>query len=342
MAGPDRKSALDLKLDLLKQGNGFSFFQALRLLRRVGEVGEESPGDREGAEPNLRIRPDLSLGFPASDVARIEETPGGPAGYRVTVSFLGLYGASSPLPTFYTEDLIDERLADSTTTRDFLDIFHQQLYLLLFRCWSKYRQFVKVVEEESPDDLEKLFCLMGIGEPELRKIAGGPYGLLRYIGLFTQHPRSAAGLEGLLRDAIGGPPVELIPCLLRKARIPPDQRAVLGESGGRLGEDCFLGFEIDDRMGKFRLRIGPLDADRFDSLLPGRPAHHRVAAMVGLYLTDPVEYDLELVLSGGEAKTASLGGERWSALGLDTWSFSGDMLSEAGVTFPPQPLPEVA
>ena len=114
-------------LDLLKQGHGFSFFQALRLLRRCGGAGEESPGDREGADRSLRIRPDLSLGFPASDVARIEETPGGPAGYRVTVSFLGLYGASSPLPTFYTEDLIDEMLADSTTTRDFLDIFHHQL-----------------------------------------------------------------------------------------------------------------------------------------------------------------------------------------------------------------------
>jgi type VI secretion system protein ImpH len=341
MAGQDRKSALDLKLDLLKQGHGFSFFQALRLLRRCGG-GEESPGDSGGAGLDLRIRPDLSLGFPASDVARIEETPGGPAGYRVTDSFLGLYGASSPLPTFYTEDLIDEALADSTTARDFLDIFHHHLYLLLFRCWSKYRQFVRVVEEESPEDLEKLFCLMGLGETELRNVAGGPYGLLRYLGLFSQHPRSAAGLEGLLRDAIGGPPVELIPCVPRKARIPPDQRAVLGESGGRLGEDCFLGHEIDDRMGKFRLRIGPLDAERFDSLLPGRPAHHRLAAIVGIYLTDPLEYDLDLVLSEGEAKTVCLGAPRWSALGLDTWSFSDAMLSEVEVTFPPQPLSEVA
>ncbi|GAB4229287.1 MAG: type VI secretion system baseplate subunit TssG [Deltaproteobacteria bacterium] len=288
------------------------------------------------------MRPDLSLGFPASDVVRIEETPGGPSGHRVTVSFLGLYGASSPLPTFYTEDLIDERLTDSTTTRDFLDILHHRLYLLLFRCWSKYRPFVKVVEEESPGDLEKLFCLMGLGEPELRTVEGGPYGLLRYLGLFTQHPRSAAGLEGLLRDAIGGPAVELIPCLLRKARIPPDQRAVLGESGRILGGDCFLGHEIDDRMGKFRLRIGPLDAERFDSLLPGRPAHRRMASMIGLYLTDPLEYDFELVLSRGEAKTACLGAPRWSALGLDTWSFAGDEISEVEVVFPPQPIPEVA
>jgi type VI secretion system protein ImpH len=342
MAGQDRKSALDLKLDLLKQGPGFSFFQALRLLRRCGGAADDPSGEKRSTDPNLRIRPDLSLGFPASDVVRIEEAPGMPDTYRVTVSFLGLYGTSSPLPTFYTEDLIDEMLADSSTSRDFLDIFHHQLYMLLFRCWSKYRPFVKVVEEESPEDLEKLFCLMGLGEPELRKVAGGAYGLLRYVGLFTQHPRSAAGLEGMLRDAIGGPPVELLPCQLRKARIPNDQRAVLGESGGLLGEDCFLGNEIDDRMGKFRLRIGPLDADRFDSLLPGRPAHQRIAAMVGLYLTDPLEYDLEIVLSPGEARPACLGAERWSALGLDTWSFSGDMLSEVEVIFPPQPLSEVA
>jgi len=64
--------------------------------------------------------------------------------------------------------------------------------------------------------------------------------------------------------------------------------------------------------------------------------------MVGLYLTDPLEYDLELVLSEGEAKTICLGTPRWSALGLDTWSFAGGMLSEVGVTFPPQPLSEVA
>jgi len=345
MAGPDRKSALDLKLDLLKQGPGFSFVQVLRLLRRIGGGDGEEPadgGERGRGGRNLRIRPDLSLGFPPADVVRIEETPGGPAGYDVTVSFLGLYGASSPLPTFYTEDLIDERLSDSTSTRDFLDIFQQRLYTLLFQAWSKYRLFVKVAEEETPEDIGKLFCLLGLGEPELREVAGGAYPLLRYLGLFTQHPRSAAGLEGILRDTIGGCRVELVPCVLRKAKVPPDQRALLGETGNRLGEDCFLGDEIDDRMGKFRLRVGPLDADRFDSLLPGRSLNRRVTAIVEIYLTDPLEYDIELVLAEGEAKTACLGAPRWSALGLDTWSFSGGVLPEVGVTFPPQPLTEVA
>ena len=56
-----------------------------------------------------------------------------------------------------------------------------------------------------------------------------------------------------------------------------------------------------------------------------------MAAMVGLYLTDPLEYDLELVLSRGEAKTACPRSAALVPLGLDTWSFSGDMLSEVGL-----------
>lgn len=340
MAGADRQPSLDLKLDLLKQGHAFSFFQALRLLRLLG--GRQGPAGDGPGEPDVRIRPDLSLGFPASDIARIEETASGPAAFRMTVTFLGLYGVSSPLPTFYTEELIDEALSESSTARDFLDAIHHRLFILLFRCWSKYRPFVRIVEERDEDDLEKLFCLMGLGEPELRRFAEKAPGLLRYVGLFARHPRSAAGLAGMLRDALGGVSVKVVPCVPRKAVIPPDQRTLLGVSGGRLGVDCFVGHEVDDRMGKFRLKIGPLGADRFSSLLPGREEHGRLALLVGLYLTDPLEYDLELVLAAGEAVTARPGAPRWSSLGLDTWIFSGSDLGEAAVVFPPQPVAEVA
>jgi len=340
MAGPDRRQAPDLKLALLRRGHEFAFYQALRLLRIVSGARGESGAP--AADPDVRIRPELSFGFPPADVARIEETPEGPAGHRMTVTFMGLYGVSSPLPAFYTEELIDDAHAESCAARDFLDILHQRLYLLLFRCWAKYRLFVRVAEEGDPAELEKLFCFVGLGERPLRAAVPGAHGLLRYAGLFTQFPRSAAGLRGLLRDALGGVPVEVVPCVPRKASIPEDQRARLGEGGVTLGADCYLGSELDDRMGKFRLQIGPLEADRFDALLPGRADHARVAFLVGLYLTDPLEYDLELVLAAGEARTARPGAPRWSSLGLDTWIFSGERVGEVAVAFPPQPLSEVA
>ena len=52
-----------------------------------------------------------------------------------------------------------------------------------------------MAEEKSPQDLERLYCLVGLGEKKLQQEALEPYRLIRYLGLFTQFPRSALGLK---------------------------------------------------------------------------------------------------------------------------------------------------
>ena len=336
MAGEVRRSSLNLKLDLLKKGHEFSFFQVMRLLRllvRESEGTEEKRIDEEGP---IRIRPELSLVFPASDVAKIDELANDRSPFLVTATMLGLYGSSSPLPTFYTEDLLDEEAEDQSVTRDFIDIFNHRLYLLLFRCWTKYRQFLQVVEENNPKALERLFCLLGLGENELRENLPDSYSLIRYLGLLTQFPRSALGLKTLLQDALKIMPIEVVPCVRRTVKIPPDQRFYLGAAGSCLGKDSFLGEEIDDRMGKFCLQVGPLKSERFHSLVPQNPNHQRLVFLTQFYLNEPLEYDLELILAEGEAGSTRLGGPMWSRLGWDTWTFSTDHLGEVRATFPPQ------
>ncbi|MGB9701073.1 MAG: type VI secretion system baseplate subunit TssG, partial [Thermodesulfobacteriota bacterium] len=122
MAGEDRGSSLNLKLDLLEKGHEFSFFQALRLLRRLTKGIEQPSPEGRG---HIKIRPHLSLAFPPADIAQIEENAEDPFSFTVTATFLGLYGSSSPLPTFYTEDLLAEAMEEETVTRDFIDIFNQ-------------------------------------------------------------------------------------------------------------------------------------------------------------------------------------------------------------------------
>ncbi len=336
MAGEAGRSSFNLISDLLEKGHQFSFFQVMRLLRLLVRHPERPDEKGFSEEDHIRIRPDLSLSFPPADVAKIEEIDHEKPIFLITATLLGLYGSSSPLPTFYTEDLLDEASEDMSIARDFIDIFNHRLYLLLFRCWTKYRLFLQVIEENNPEVLGKLFCLIGLGEKELRKDLPESYSLIRYTGLFTQFPKSASGLRTLLQDALGGIPVEVVPCLKRVVKIPPDQRFILGKAGSGLGEESFLGEEIDDRMGKFRLRIGPLQSGPFHALLPGSPDHHRLAFLTKFYLLDVFEYDIELILAEREAETACLGGSQWSRLGLDTWAFSLDHLSEVEAIFPPQ------
>lgn len=335
MAGSARGPSSNLKLDLLEKGHAFSFFQVMRLLPFFDGPNARIKAAQSGKTGNVRIRPKLSLAFPPSDVDSIEEFGEGEPRFLVTATFLGLYGPSSPLPTFYTEDLIDEASEDESVSKDFIDVINHRLFSLLFRCWVKYRQLVQVVEERNPQHLQRLFSLLGLGEKTLRRVVPDAYRLIRYIGLLTQFPRSAVGLKVLLQDALGDVCVQVISCVQRKAKIPRDQRLFLGSSGHCLGQDSYLGEEIEDRMGKFRLRIGPLNSRQFQGLLPGRGECEKLAFLTRFYVTDPLEYDAELVLAEGKTQCACLGAPEWSRLGLDTWSFSTEALGEVSARFYP-------
>jgi type VI secretion system protein ImpH len=339
MAREAGKSPSDLKADLLKKGREFSFYQAIRLLRifsGCSGTAEKMEGHGAGEYEYVRIRPELSLGFPASDITGIEVKQAEPPLFLMTASFLGLYGASSPLPTFYTEDLINEASEDSNVTRDFIDILNHRIYVLLFQCWMKYRQDLQLLEGNSRQDLERLFCLIGLGEKELREDSVDSFSLIRYAGLIAHFPRSAAGLERLLSDALNDIPVEVDQCALRKVKIPPEQRIFLGLNACSLGSDSLMGEEIEDQTGKFRLRLGPMNSREFNALLPGNPGHRKMVFLTKFYVTDPLEFDITLILAQGEARPVRLGYQQWSRIGLDTWLHSAGPMGEVSVTLRPQ------
>jgi type VI secretion system protein ImpG len=329
MADTPRQTTLPLMGDLLQSGHQFSFTQVMRLARSFLD-----PHGAEGLpevpwQDRVRIRPELSLAFPAADVARVERDG---SHIRVTTTFLGLYGASSPLPNFYTEDLLDEASNDESVIRDFIDIIQQRLYHLYFQGWSKYRLCIRVVEENNPVDQERLLCLIGLGEKELRDAVVESWSLLRYAGLLSQHPRSALGLKTLLRDMLKEQRIRIIQNLKRMVKIPQDQRIRMGVSCCRLGVDTVLGSEIADRMGKIRICIGPLTWEEFNDFLPDTACHEKLARLVRFYLVDPLEAELELVLAAGEARPIRLGDPN-AMLGLNTWCYSGGHLGEVSACF---------
>lgn len=343
MAGAHRRPPSDLMdargeglvKDLLTNGRAFAFAQAVRLLRRM--VKAPSDAAASGAPDPIRVRPKLSLAFPSADIDRIEAMPEeGEGGYRITANFLGLYGTASPLPTFYTEDLLAEASQDESVSRDFVDTLNQRIYTLFFQGWLKYRQYLQVSEAHDARHLERLYCLAGLGSEALRRAQDRDYpvfGLLRYIGLLTQYPRSAAGLATLLADALGGLPLRIVPCIPRKAKIPEPQRMRVGLSGSRLGVDGYLGEEIEDRMGQFRIEIGPLDQAGFLRFTPGQEGYAIVKALSATYVTDPLAYEVELILAARQAQTVSLGDPVRAVLGVTTWVFSETHLGEVRTRF---------
>ena len=328
MAGTYRGQTSDMKNKLLKEGSRFSYVQALRLLRYLVSRENEYLYDEYEINKRIKVHPELSLNFPESDISSIREIEHDPSRFIIEATFLGLYGSSSPLPTFYTEDLLDELSADKTITRDFIDIINTPLYNAYFKIWSKYRLFFCIVERLDPETLQRLFCLIGLENDSLRERAPDCDGLLRYMGLFTQFPRSAEGLRSLLSDNLNEPSLKINQCVPRKAEIPEEQRFILGVSGNTLGKNSYIGSEIIDRMGKFRIQAGPLDSSNFHRFLPDRPEFEKIRNLTSFYLDQPLLWDIELIINYKNINHARLGGSEWSQLGWSTWIFSKNPYKE--------------
>lgn len=351
MARPDRGSPPAVSVEpgaalrerLEREGRRFSFYQVLRLVRTLLPPEERRRLAQAESAAILQTVPNLSLAFPAADIERVaigRRPEDGGDRFTITANFLALMGPDSPLPVFYTEDLIAEEAADESTVRGLFHLINQRLYTLLFQCWSKYRLPLRLLEEEDRDTVERLFCLAGIGDEAVRERLPAPFRLLRYLGLLTQFPRSALGLQTLLRDALPGVAVQLTPCLNRMAPIPEAQRLRLGAGGSqRLGRDSFIGDRIADRMGKFRLHLGPLSNADFHRLAPGRADFTWVTVLTGLYVTEPLEYDIELIMAAGEARSVRLGDPGCACLGVDSWIFSYATWGEVRARFPAPPRP---
>jgi type VI secretion system protein ImpH len=320
MASEDRTPAPAVVDPLLNNGREYAFFQALRLLRL------RFPSEKAFAE-NVRIRPRLGLGFPQRDIENIGRDDAGR--YRVEANFFGLYGVTSPLPTFYTEELIDEQLQGHTAGRDFLDVLHASLYPLLFRAWEKHRVWMGVCERRDVTGMRHLQSLIGIADAPAQERRDA-LGVLRFAGLFNQYPRSALGLQQLMQGVLEEDRVEVIPCVETRLRIDRSARTYLGVQCGVLGEDSLLGREVTDRSTTLDIRVGPLSALRFHLLLPGTALFKQIEGLVKLYLQTPVRCRLVTRLAADEQRCATLG-KGWQRLGLDTWL--GDGAAQDNVVF---------
>ncbi len=322
MAGPGGETVHPLIRALEEEPGGFSFFQAVRLLHQAQpdavSVGGLGPPAREA----VRLRPSSSLAFSAASVTGCASRPGGGPRYRLTTPVLGLYGANGPLPSFYSEEIVQrETVEEDDPVRLFLDVLNHRLLSLLYRAWSKYR-WAFTFEPGARDPISgHLLDLLGVGGEALRATVGVPAArLLRYAGVITQRPRSATAIAGALSDWLGGVPVRVEQCVLRWVTLEPAQRTKLGLANATLGEDTMLGERVRDRAGKCRVVVGPLGLPAYLAFLPSAPERPPFDALLRFLLPDPWACELRPLLAASEVPELRLSaGPEAARLGWTSW-----------------------
>ncbi len=292
-----------------------SFFQLVRLLADTTAVRDHA---RPGPEfPDLRFKPDMSLGFPAADIVRVDlEQVEDREVHVITTTFMGLYGVSSPLPVVYLMELGAE---ENRVVRDFLDIINNRLIELFFRVWQRFRFLFQWTPDATDDLSTLLLALVGFHRAALKDQAEfEPRFLLKWAGLLARRPMSRAALETLLRASVH-PRVEVEECVLRWVAIPEEQVLRLRVGRVCLGRNCTIGRRIQDRAGMFRVWIGPLSIEEVESFLPGGPGLARLDRVLGLALRDGLDYEVALVLDRSQVRGMYLGRRAPVRLHLTSW-----------------------
>ncbi len=263
------------------------------------------------------------LGFPASEIQKIEWPDDGPP--VMAVNFMGLTGPSGVLPHLYTLLVIERRWARDRSLQDFLDIFHHRIISLFYRARRKYRVAASYSEDGGVTPYLK--DLTGIGTGGLEKRQDVPdVSLVYYAGLLGLQPRSADAFENLLEDYFRVR-VEVQQFVGAWYDLPRETQCELTTEDGpprQLGLGAVAGDQVWDHSSKARIRIGPLTLKRYREFLPGAAAHRALRALARFYSGGQIDFDAQLVLARAEVPEYELGGESELPLGLCSWAKTGD------------------
>ncbi|MAM09275.1 MAG: type VI secretion system baseplate subunit TssG [Rhizobiaceae bacterium] len=314
---------------MVRDARAWSFFQAVEQTQRAFDDGTEVGTHLLPKDEKIVFSVDNRLGFPLSDINGIvlEEKASGDGQtiddvderekapspdrrerFRMEVTFLGLHGAGSPLPSYYQET-IARYDAEGSLLKGFFDFFHNRLVGLMHRTMRKYRYYVRYKPGAKDDFSQAMFCLFGLADREARELSPINWArLLTFTGLLASRNRSPQVVSSVVSHAFFHPDVEVEEWIRRKVDIPAEQKFSLGRLNAVLGESAVIGDRVPDIASKFNVYLKNLGFDRFQEFLPRGSGHQALKQLIEFMLRDQHAYDIKLGLAAGEAKPLCLHG----------------------------------
>jgi len=109
-----------------------------------------------------------------------------------------------------------------------------------------------------------------------------------------------------------------------------EELAPLGRAPARLGRDTVLGRSVRAAQSRFRLRLGPLGRERYESFLPGGDAWEALNDLVRFAAGPEFDFEVQLILRAADAPEPRLGGKGGARLGWTSWIRTGPLERDPG------------
>ncbi len=298
---------------------------------------ENAPG-----EELIRFKASPRMRHSSSDICKVEKLADGK--HALTVTFMGLVGASGVLPHHYSQMVLARLRDNDETMMKFFDLFHHRMISNYFRASVKYRLpfqhelFSRFARKSKTQRLSNrgekdvisrsISCLVGLGERSVqdRQLVDDRSRIF-YAGNFSSNRPTMIGLMRMLCE-YARTPIKILQFQFEWLYLDKADQTDLGNKSKLLGHDTVLGSRVGSVQNRFRIRLGPIPWRRFQELLPSQKRLQELAQLTRSYVGIGLDFDFQVVLQGDDVPCLQLGNESCGKLGWNTWITHGKLKGE--------------
>ena len=243
----------------------------------------------------VRFRSHPGMGFPASEIKRLEPPGESHLPPAVRITFTGLYGVESPLPTHYIDD-ITQRREGYEATADFLDIFNHRLIAQYYRIWRKYTYPATFKEGGKDKTSQYLLGLVGLGIDGCADSIATPVSrFLALLPVMLLPGRTAEGMASLVRLLAPNSRAEI--WHHDRCRVPLKNPLTLSVTRPvTLTNRPVMGSYATDVNSQVLMKLTTTDPAEVQGWLPGGALHTDLMALLHVWLGSRLDVRLQLCI----------------------------------------------
>ncbi|OUL58193.1 type VI secretion system baseplate subunit TssG [Pseudoalteromonas ulvae] len=313
MANANGLTVIERETQLIEHASRYSFIQAYKQLCELATV------QKHDAAKKVRIRPNLAMSYARSEVVAIVKEMQNESEfiYFLEVNLMGLYGQNSPLPKFFTEEIIQAQKKELHASRIFIDVIHQRLYQLYFEAKTKYSGHLQ--QSVQHQLYEFMFSMIGFKGEQWLRYFPDPAFIINNINLFRHQKGTVSGLKSLLSRLFDNATVEIKQCQQRTLLLPIVQRSQLGVDSLSLGGCALLGHKLKEKQSKLLIVISPLSEKQFDHWVNHDQHWQSLQYLIRYFLIQPFVVELRIKTENSRNYELSLSNSKNIQLGRNTW-----------------------
>ena len=202
--------------------------------------------------PHIAVSSQMSFSAREIQSLHLESTEQGLEAF-IEVNFLGLQGASSPLPLHYLETIAQDDPEDSPLN-DFYNFFNQHWLKLLLQIYEKYRPVLFGNRDQLACLNTRVASLCGLDSqylPEHLSFAK----LLSLSGYLVGGQPNQWQVAQVIQHYFGFQKVAIQPWVTQRVAIPHVAQNGLGCCNHQLGVSAVIGTSMQDRANQFAVVI---------------------------------------------------------------------------------------